>query len=124
MQEFIYVMRRVGKIVPTKRFILEDISLSFYYGAKIGVLGPNGSGKSSLLRIMAGLDSEFIGEAHPTRNIRIGYLPQEPLLNPEKNVKENLEEGVFLFVLTKKYNYLQTEYPDPDLILKSTLRHY
>ncbi|EKD75024.1 MAG: hypothetical protein ACD_44C00252G0002 [uncultured bacterium] len=114
MQEFIYVMRRVGKIVPPKRFILEDISLSFYYGAKIGVLGPNGSGKSSLLRIMAGLDSEFIGEAHPTRNIRIGYLPQEPLLNPEKNVKENLEEGVFeIKSLLDRYNDISMKFGDP-----------
>jgi sulfate-transporting ATPase len=87
-------MRRVGKMVPPKRFILKDISLSFFPGAKIGVLGLNGSGKSSLLRIMAGEDKDFDGEAIPMPNLRVGFLPQEPQLNPDKTVRETVEEGL------------------------------
>ena len=94
MSQYVYTMNRVGKIVPPKRQILEDISLSFFPGAKIGVLGLNGAGKSTLLRIMAGLDTEIIGEARPQPDIRIGYLPQEPQLNPGKDVRGNVEEGV------------------------------
>jgi ATP-binding cassette ChvD family protein len=94
MAQYIYTMNRVAKIVPPKRFILRDISLSFFPGAKIGVLGLNGSGKSSLLRIMAGLDGEFDGEARPQPGINIGYLPQEPELDETKNVRENVEEGI------------------------------
>ena len=86
-------MNRVGKIVPPKRVILKDISLSFFPGAKIGVLGLNGSGKSSLLRIMAGVDKEFEGEAVPMPDMRIGFLPQEPQLDPAKTVREAVEEG-------------------------------
>jgi ATP-binding cassette ChvD family protein len=86
-------MNRVGKIVPPKKTILQDISLSFFPGAKIGVLGLNGSGKSTLLRIMAGLDSDILGEARPQLGINIGYLPQEPQLNPDKDVRGNVEEG-------------------------------
>ena len=78
MAQYVYSMNRVGKIVPPKREILKDISLSFFPGAKIGVLGLNGSGKSTLLRIMAGLDNDYIGEAIPMPNIKVGYLPQEP----------------------------------------------
>ncbi len=94
MAQYIYSMNRVGKVVPPKREILKDISLSFFPGAKIGVLGLNGSGKSTLLRIMAGLDTDILGEARPLANINIGYLPQEPQLNEEKDVRGNVEEGV------------------------------
>jgi len=94
MAQFIYTMNRVGKVVPPKRVILRDISLSFFPGAKIGVLGLNGSGKSTLLRIMAGVDKEFEGEARPQPGIKIGFLPQEPKLDPAKDVTGNLMEGV------------------------------
>jgi sulfate-transporting ATPase len=94
MAQYVYTMNRVGKIVPPKREILKDISLSFFPGAKIGVLGLNGSGKSTLLKIMAGLDQDIQGEARPMPGIKIGYLPQEPQLNPNKNVRGNVEEGV------------------------------
>ena len=94
MAQYIFTMNRVGKIVPPKRDILRDISLSFFPGAKIGVLGLNGSGKSTLLRIMAGVDTEFNGEARPQPGIKIGYLPQEPQLDPTKNVRGNVEEAV------------------------------
>ena len=94
MAQYVYTMRRVGKVVPPKRVILEDISLSFFPGAKIGVLGMNGAGKSSLLRIMAGVDRDFIGEAVPMPDMKIGYLPQEPQLDPGKDVRGNVEEGV------------------------------
>ncbi len=94
MAQYVYTMSRVAKIVPPKRQILRDISLSFFPGAKIGVLGLNGAGKSSLLRIMAGTDQDFEGEARPQPGIRIGYLPQEPLLDEAKNVRGNVEEGV------------------------------
>ena len=94
MAQYVYTMRRVGKMVPPKRFILKDISLSFFPGAKIGVLGLNGSGKSSLLRIMAGEDKDFDGEAIPMPNLRVGFLPQEPQLNADKTVRETVEEGL------------------------------
>ncbi|MGA1080354.1 MAG: energy-dependent translational throttle protein EttA [Steroidobacteraceae bacterium] len=94
MPQFIYTMNRVGKVVPPKRHILRDISLSFFPGAKIGVLGLNGSGKSTLLRIMAGLDQEIEGEARPQPGIKIGYLPQEPELDPAKDVRGIVEEAV------------------------------
>ena len=94
MAQFIYTMNKVAKIVPPKRFILRDISLSFFPGAKIGVLGLNGAGKSTLLRIMAGLDTEFEGEARPQPGIKIGFLPQEPQLDPAKDVRGNVEEGL------------------------------
>jgi ATP-binding cassette ChvD family protein len=93
-QKFIYHMYRVQKIVPPKREILKDISLSFFPGAKIGVVGPNGSGKSSLLRIMAGVDKDFLGEAWAMKGTRIGFLPQEPQLDPQLDVKGNVEEAV------------------------------
>ena len=94
MAQYVYSMNRVGKIVPPKREILKDISLSFFPGAKIGVLGLNGSGKSTLLRIMAGEDKDYIGEARPMPNMKVGYLPQEPELDDSKTVREIIEESV------------------------------
>ncbi|CAI8171886.1 MAG: Energy-dependent translational throttle protein EttA [Cellvibrionales bacterium UBA7375] len=94
MTQYVYTMNQVGKIVPPKREILKDISLSFFPGAKIGVLGLNGSGKSTLLKIMAGLDADIQGEARPMADINIGYLPQEPQLDPSKDVRGNVEDGV------------------------------
>ncbi len=94
MAQYIYTMNRVGKIVPPKRVILRDISLSFFPGAKIGVLGLNGAGKSSLLRIMAGVDTEIEGEARPQPGIKVGYLPQEPQLDPSKDVRGNVEQAL------------------------------
>ena len=92
--QFIFTMKDLRKIVPPKREILKGIWLSFYPGAKIGVLGSNGAGKSTLLRIMAGVDQDFLGEARPADGIKIGYLPQEPRLDPAKDVRGNVEEGV------------------------------
>ncbi|MEJ2141150.1 MAG: energy-dependent translational throttle protein EttA [Gammaproteobacteria bacterium] len=94
MAQYIYTMNGVSKIVPPKRVILEDISLSFFPGAKIGVLGLNGAGKSTLLRIMAGIDTEIDGEARPQAGINVGYLPQEPQLDPDKDVRGNVEDGL------------------------------
>ena len=94
MAQYVYSMHRVSKVVPPKREILKDISLSFFPGAKIGVLGLNGAGKSTLLRIMAGVDTEFDGEARPMPGIKVGYLPQEPQLDPAKDVRGNVEDGV------------------------------
>jgi len=92
--QYVYTMNRVGKVVPPKKMILQDISLSFFPGAKIGVLGLNGAGKSTLLKIMAGIDTDILGEARPQPGINIGYLPQEPQLNPDKDVRGNVEEGL------------------------------
>ncbi len=115
MAQYIYTMNRVGKIVPPKREILKDISLSFFPGAKIGVLGLNGSGKSTLLRIMAGVEKEFEGEARPQPGINIGYLPQEPQLDPEKDVRGNVEEGVAeIKNLLDEFNAVSAEMADPD----------
>ncbi len=94
MAQYVYTMNGVGKIVPPKRQILKDIYLSFFPGAKIGVLGLNGAGKSTLLKIMAGIDTDIIGEARPMPDINVGYLPQEPQLDPEKDVRGNVEEGL------------------------------
>ena len=94
MAQYVFSMNRVGKVVPPKREILKDISLSFFPGAKIGVLGLNGAGKSTLLRIMAGVDQDYIGEARPQPGINVGYLPQEPELDEEKTVKEIVDESV------------------------------
>ena len=91
MAQYVYTMNRVGKVVPPKREILKNISLSFFPGAKIGVLGLNGSGKSSLLRIMAGVDTDILGEARAQPGIKIGYLPQEPELDANKTVREEVE---------------------------------
>ena len=94
MAQFIYTMNRVSKVVPPKKTIIKDISLSFFPGAKIGVLGLNGSGKSTVLRIMAGVDTEFEGEARPQPGINIGYLPQEPQLDESLDVRGNVEQGL------------------------------
>ncbi|SEP09294.1 energy-dependent translational throttle protein EttA [Aquisalimonas asiatica] len=115
MAQYIYTMNRVGKIVPPKREILKDISLSFFPGAKIGVLGLNGSGKSTLLKIMAGVETEFEGEARPQPGINIGYLPQEPQLDPAKDVRGNVEEGVAeIKNLLDEFNAVSAEMADPD----------
>jgi len=112
--QYIYTMHGVSKIVPPKREILRDISLSFYPGAKIGVLGLNGAGKSTLLRIMAGVDTEFDGEARPARDIKVGYLPQEPQLDPDKDVRGNVEEGVAeTKALLDKFNEISARFADP-----------
>ena len=114
MAQFVYTMHRVGKVVPPKREILKDISLSFFPGAKIGVLGLNGSGKSSLLRIMAGIDKEHNGEARAQTGINIGYLPQEPALNPEKDVRGNVEEGLGpILALIEQFNAISDRFAEP-----------
>jgi len=115
MAQFIYTMNRVGKVVPPKRHILRDISLSFFPGAKIGVLGLNGSGKSTLLKIMAGLDTEIEGEARPQPGINVGYLPQEPQLDPEKDVRGNVEEALAeVTQALKRLDEVYAEYAEPD----------
>src|ERR1700741_2496652 len=115
MAQFVYTMNRVGKIVPPKRVLLKDISLSFFPGAKIGVLGLNGSGKSTLLRIMAGEDKEYEGEAVPMPNLRIGFLPQEPRLDPAKTVRESVEEGMGEVLAAKaKLDEIYAAYAEPD----------
>jgi sulfate-transporting ATPase len=115
MAQYVYTMNRVGKLVPPKRVILKDISLSFFPGAKIGVLGLNGSGKSSLLKIMAGVDHEYDGEATPMPNLRIGFLPQEPRLDPTKTVRETVEEGMCDVLTAKtKLDEIYAAYADPD----------
>ena len=114
MAQYIYTMNRVGKIVPPNRTILKDISLSFFPGAKIGVLGLNGSGKSTLLKIMAGLDQEIEGEARPQPGINVGYLPQEPQLDPEKNVRGNVEEGVAeIKALLQEFDDINMKFAEP-----------
>ncbi len=114
MPQFIYTMQGVGKVVPPKREILKNIWLSFYPGAKIGVLGLNGSGKSSLLRIMAGIDKEFNGEARPDANIKIGYLPQEPQLDHNKNVRGNVESGLGDTIdLLNRFNDISMKFAEP-----------
>src|SRR5436190_902107 len=102
MAQYVYTMHRVGKIVPPKRQILKNISLSFFPGAKIGVLGLNGSGKSTLLKIMAGLDKDIEGEAVPMPNLKIGFLEQEPKLDPEQTVREAVEGGMGEVLQAKK----------------------
>ncbi|OLL29510.1 energy-dependent translational throttle protein EttA [Burkholderia sp. SRS-W-2-2016] len=115
MAQYVFTMNRVGKIVPPKRQILKDISLSFFPGAKIGLLGLNGSGKSTLIRIMAGVDTEIEGEATPMPNLNIGYLPQEPQLDPQKTVREAVEEGLGdVFNAQKKLDEIYAAYAEPD----------
>ena len=115
MAQYVFTMNRVGKIVPPKRYILKDISLSFFPGAKIGVLGLNGSGKSTLLRIMAGVDKDIEGEAMPMPGLKIGFLPQEPQLNPEQTVRQAVEEGLGeVFDAQKKLEAVYAAYAEPD----------
>jgi ATP-binding cassette ChvD family protein len=115
MAQYVYTMNRVGKVVPPKREILKDISLSFFPGAKIGVLGLNGAGKSTLLKIMAGLDTDIQGEARPMPGIKVGYLPQEPQLDPEKDVRGNVEDGVREAVdALKELDQVYADYAEPD----------
>ena len=115
MAQYVYTMNRVGKTVPPKRTILKDISLSFFPGAKIGVLGTNGSGKSTLLRIMAGLDKDIEGEATPMPGIKVGFLPQEPQLDPEATVREAVEEGLGEVMEAKaKLDEIYAAYAEPD----------
>src|SRR5690606_1822934 len=115
MAQYVFSMNRVGKVVPPKRQILRDISLSFFPGAKIGVLGLNGAGKSTLLRIMAGVDTEIEGEAIPMPGIKIGYLPQEPVLNPEHTVRQAVEEGLGeVFRARKRLEEVYAAYSEPD----------
>jgi ATP-binding cassette ChvD family protein len=114
MAQFIYTMNRVGKVVPPKRVILRDITLSFFPGAKIGVLGLNGSGKSTLLKIMSGLDKEIEGEARPQAGIKVGYLPQEPLLDESKTVREVVGEGVGdVQSLIDRFNAISDRFAEP-----------
>src|SRR5262245_60140945 len=114
MAQYIFTMNRVGKVVPPKRYILRDISLSFFPGAKIGVLGLNGAGKSTLLRIMAGVDKEFEGEARPQPGIKLGFLAQEPELDPNKNVRAIVEEGVAdLLGLVHRFNAISDKFAEP-----------
>lgn len=114
MAQYIYTMNRVGKIVPPKREILKDISLSFFPGAKIGVLGLNGSGKSTLLKIMAGVDKDIVGEARPQPGIKIGYLSQEPQLDPNKDVRGNVEDGIAeTKALVDRFNDISMKFVEP-----------
>jgi sulfate-transporting ATPase len=115
MAQYVFTMNRVGKIVPPKRQILKDISLSFFPGAKIGMLGLNGSGKSTLLKIMAGLDHDIEGEAIPMPDLKIGYLPQEPQLDPEQTVRESVEAGLGGVLAAKaRLDEVYAEYGEPD----------
>jgi len=114
MSQFVYTMNRVGKVVPPKREILKDISLSFFPGAKIGVLGLNGAGKSTLLRIMAGVDTEFLGEARPQPELKVGYLPQEPELDESKDVRGNVEDGIReIKDLVDEFNAISDKFAEP-----------
>jgi len=115
MSQYVFTMNRCGKIVPPKKEILRDISLSFFPGAKIGVLGYNGAGKSTLLKIMAGIDKDFIGEARPMPGLNIGYLPQEPKLDPAKNVRENVMEALsHLTDVQAELDQVYAAYAEPD----------
>ena len=115
MAQYVYTMNRVGKVVPPKREILKDISLSFFPGAKIGVLGLNGAGKSTLLKIMAGLDSDHSGEARPMPDIKVGYLPQEPQLDETRNVRGNVEDGVReALAALAELDQIYAAYAEPD----------
>ena len=115
MAQYVYTMNRVSKTVPPKRQILKDITLSFFPGAKIGVLGLNGSGKSTLLKIMAGIDNEIEGEATPMPGLKIGYLPQEPQMNPEQTVRQAVEEGIGgVLAAKKRLDEVYTAYGEPD----------
>lgn len=115
MSQYVFTMNQVGKVVPPNKYILKDISLSFFPGAKIGILGLNGAGKSTLLRIMAGVDADILGEARPQPNIKIGYLPQEPQLDPEKTVRAVVEEAMSaLQDVQAELDAVYAAYADPD----------
>ncbi len=115
MAQYIYTMNDVGKVVPPQTEILKNISLNFFPGAKIGVLGYNGAGKSTLLKIMAGVDTEYTGEARPQKGINIGYLAQEPQLDPDKDVRGNVEEGVAeTKALLDQFNAVSAQFAEPD----------
>ena len=115
MAQYVYTMNRVSKVVPPKREILKNVSLSFFPGAKIGVLGLNGAGKSTLLKIMAGIDTEFEGEARPMPGIKVGYLEQEPELDPDKTVREVVEEAVDSLKQTQeRLDAVYAAYAEPD----------
>src|SRR5436190_7017093 len=114
MPDFIYTMKDLGKVVPPKREILKGIWLSFFYGAKIGVLGANGAGKSSLLRIMSGQDPDFVGEAFIGKGYSVGFLPQEPRLDPAKNVLEIVQEGVAgKMAVVRRWNDISARFAEP-----------
>jgi ATP-binding cassette ChvD family protein len=115
MAQYIFTMNGVGKVVPPKKYILKDIYLNFFPGAKIGVLGYNGAGKSTLLRIMAGVDKDIVGEARPQPGIKIGYLPQEPQLDPSKDVRGNVMDGICeIAQLLQRFNDISNEFANPD----------
>ncbi len=114
MPQYVFTMSQVGKVVPPKRLILKDISLSFFPGAKIGVLGLNGAGKSTLLKIMAGVETDYLGEARPQPGLKIGYLPQEPVLDPDKDVRGNVEDGVReIKNLLDEFNAISDKFAEP-----------
>ncbi|MFB0971016.1 MAG: ATP-binding cassette domain-containing protein, partial [Pseudomonadales bacterium] len=114
MAQYVYTMSQVGKVVTPSRTILKDISLSFFPGAKIGVLGLNGAGKSTLLRIMAGVDTDYLGEARPQPDLKVGYLPQEPELDPNKDVRGNVEDGVReIKDLLDEFNAISDRFAEP-----------
>src|SRR5699024_4244618 len=114
MAQYVYSMNRVSKVVPPKRIILRDISLSFFPGAKIGVLGLNGAGKSTLLKIMAGIDEDIEGEAVAQKGLKTGYLPQEPQLNPAKSVRGNVEEGIAeTKAILDRFNEISMHFAEP-----------
>jgi len=115
-EEVIYTMKNVSKVYPPNKYVLKDIYLSYFYGAKIGVLGLNGAGKSSLLKIMAGVDEDFLGDSYPAKDFRLGYLEQEPKLDPEKNVKENILSGMGeLPKLLESFSKISEDLCDPEL---------
>ena len=124
MAQYIYTMNNVSKLVPPKREILKNINLSFFPGAKIGVLGINGAGKSTLLRIMAGVDTEFSGEARAQAGTKVGYLPQEPQLDDDKDVRGNVEDGMreALDALARLDAIYAIDYAEPDADLISLLK--
>ena len=113
MAQYVYSMQAVSKVIPPKKKILENISLSFFPGAKIGVLGLNGAGKSTLLKIMAGEDQDIEGEAKPLSDIKIGYLKQEPELNDDQNVRQNVQQGLGEVVsLLEEYNAISDRFAE------------
>ena len=122
MPQFVCTLNRVGKIVPPKRQILKNIALSFFPGAKIGVLGLNGAGKSTLLKIMAGVDTDIEGEVVMQPGIKIGYLPQEPALDPDKTVRETVEEGMQAIAdANRRLDEIYAAYAEPDADLTRSL---